>query len=144
MRPSPKLPTRRSPPNPPKPCVGAIARPHGALRLPRVATRCRSVWGAFIRITLFTCPFWPIDGREPSLASRALTDSPMPSRAAFYGCEPESLRLRSRLYVPGVDGGYSGSHLTRSRGPDQPPQVAGKPGPKSARNGQVSAVTRID
>src|SRR5438132_1380725 len=27
----------------------------------------------------------------------------------------------------------SGSHLTRSRGPDQPPQVAGRPGPKARR-----------
>lgn len=62
-------------------------------------------------------PIWPIAGRVPSGPDGAFQGSPMPYRPAFQGRRPESLRLKSRLIVPGMDAGIPAAISRGGRGP---------------------------
>jgi len=44
-------------------------------------------------------PIWPIAGLVPGGPDEPFQGCPMPSRPAFLGRRPESLRLKSRLNV---------------------------------------------
>src|SRR6266545_4248677 len=94
--PLPKFPTRRSPPNRPKP-AGAIARPHGAFSRPRVATRPRSA---------------------PSMSNTSTNPSPRPatSSSASAFCLAKATKIRPPMFwIP--NGANRGGSLRSTKAP---------------------------
>lgn len=96
------------------------------------AVSLQSVWGAFIRITRFTGPLSPsrVGCRVDLTGLSRMPDALAPGLPG--GRRPESLRLKSRLIVPGMDAGAPVA-TSRGRAVDQPPQMGRKPGPQPAK-----------